>query len=144
MMTLEQNKQNLYYSNQDKIVPVYETDDDGNIIYYEDSDGNKIPLETGETKVVYGEPIGFKGNIALSTSGEAQSVEYGLDMSSYSAVLILDKGLLPLKESSLIWCENEPKKDTDGYIDSESADYKIVKVSPSLNFDKYLLEKVVK
>lgn len=144
MMTLNANKQKLYYANQDKIVPIYETDEDGNIIYYEDSDGNEYPLETGVTKVVYGEPVEFKGNIALSSSGEAQSVEYGLDMSSYSSVLVLDKGLIPLKESSLIWHENEPRNDKDGNVDEESADYRVVKVSPSINVDKYLLEKVVK
>lgn len=144
MMTLNANKQKLYYANQDKIVPIYETDEDGNIIYYEDSDGNEYPLETGVTKVVYGEPVEFKGNIALSSSGEAQSVEYGLDMSSYSSVLVLDKGLIPLKESSLIWYENEPRNDKDGNVDEESADYRVVKVSPSINVDKYLLEKVVK
>lgn len=143
-MTLNANKQKLYYANQDKIVPIYETDEDGNIIYYEDSDGNEYPLETGMTKVVYGEPVEFKGNIALSSSGEAQSVEYGLDMSSYSSVLVLDKGLIPLKESSLIWYENEPRNDKDGNVDEESADYRVVKVSPSINVDKYLLEKVVK
>lgn len=144
MMTLNANKQKLYYANQDKIVPIYETDEDGNIIYYEDSDGNEYPLETGMTKVVYGEPVEFKGNIALSSSGEAQSVEYGLDMSSYSAVLVLDRELIPLKESSLIWYENEPRNDKDGNVDEESADYRVVKVSPSINVDKYLLEKVVK
>lgn len=144
MMTLNANKQKLYYANQDKIVPIYETDEDGNIIYYEDSDGNEYPLETGITKIVYGEPVEFKGNIALSSSGEAQSVEYGLDMSSYSSVLVLDKGLIPLKESSLIWYENEPRNDKDGNVDEESADYRVVKVSPSINVDKYLLEKVVK
>lgn len=143
MMTLNANKQKLYYANQDKIVPIYETDEDGNIIYYEDSDGNEYPLESG-TKVVYGEPVEFKGNIALSSSGEAQSVEYGLDMSSYSAVLVLDRELIPLKESSLIWYENEPRNDKDGNVDEESADYRVVKVSPSINVDKYLLEKVVK
>ena len=144
MMTLNINKQKMYYANQDKIVPIYETDEDGNIIYYEDSDGNEYPLETGMTKVVYGEPVEFKGNIALSSSGEAQSVEYGLDMSSYSAVLVLDRELIPLKESSLIWYENEPRNDKDGNVDEESADYRVVKVSPSINVDKYLLEKVVK
>lgn len=144
MMTLNANKQKLYYANQDKIVPIYETDEDGNIIYYEDSDGNEYPLETGMTKVVYGEPVEFKGNIALSSGGEAQSVEYGLDMSSYSAVLVLDRELIPLKESSLIWYENEPRNDKDGNVDEESADYRVVKVSPSINIDKYLLEKVVK
>ena len=53
MMTLEANKQKLYYALQEKEIPVYEKDDEGNIIYYEDNEGNKIPIETGETELGY-------------------------------------------------------------------------------------------
>ena len=61
MRTLNKNTQKMYYANQDRVVPIYE--------YYEDEDGNMIPLDTGETKLVYGEPIEFKGNISLSNGG---------------------------------------------------------------------------
>ena len=43
-MTLQSNKQAMKYSLQGERVPIYETDENGNIIYYEDSDGNKIPI----------------------------------------------------------------------------------------------------
>ena len=135
MRTLKKNKQNLYYANQDREVPIYE--------YYEDADGNTYPLDTGETKLVYGEPVKFEGNIAMS-GGEVEAQEFGLDISSYEAILILSKGLIPIDETSLIWFENEPKKDIDGNTDEFSADYKIVKISPSINVDKFVLKKVVK
>lgn len=136
MRTLNKNTQKMYYANQDRVVPIYE--------YYEDEDGNMIPLDTGETKLVYGEPIEFKGNISLSNGGEVEVQEYGLDAGSYSAVLVTSKNTLPITEMSLIWYENEPKRDIDGNTDEFSADYRIVKISPSLNVDKYVLQKVVK
>lgn len=136
MRTLNKNTQKMYYANQDRIVPIYE--------YYEDEEGNLIPLDTGETKLVYGEPIEFKGNIAMSSSGEVEIQEFGLSQADYSAILVADKDYIPLTETSLIWFENEPKKDIDGNTDEFSADYRIVKISPSLNVDKYALQKVVK
>ena len=58
MRMLNRNKQKMYYALYGKEVPIYE--------YYIDSDGNEIPLETGETKIVYENPIEFLGNISLS------------------------------------------------------------------------------
>lgn len=135
MRTLNKNKQRLFYANQDKIVPIYEE--------YTDEDGNTYPLDTGETELVYGEPIEFDGNISMS-GGEAEAQEYGLSLSDYEAILITSKNALPIDETSRIWHTSEPTKDDKGYTDEYSADYRIVKISPSLNFDKYVLKKVVK
>lgn len=142
MRTLAKNKQQMYYSLQVGEVPVYETDDEGNIIYIT-VDGEKIPVETGETKIGYGNPVEFFGNIAMS-GGESEAVEFGLNLGDYSAVLITDKGYIPLNETSRIWHTTEPKMNEDGTVDEFTADYYVVKVSPSLNVDKYVLQKVVK
>ena len=142
MRTLNKNTQKMYYANQDRVVPIYE--------YYEDEDGNTIPLDTGETKLVYGEPKEFDGNIAMS-GGEAEAVEFGVSTTDYEAVLLLSKGekdkegnVIVLKETSLVWFESEPKKDAEGNADEFSADYRVVKPSPSLNTVRYVLKKVVK
>lgn len=142
MMMLNSNKQKMYYANQDKIVSIYEE--------YTDEDGNTYPLDTGETKLVYGEPKEFNGNIAMS-GGEAEAVEFGISVADYEAVLLLSKGekdkdgnVIVLKETSLIWFETEPQEDADGNTDEFSADYKVIKPSPSLNTVRYVLEKVVK
>ena len=135
MRTLVKNKQKMYYANQDREVPITET-------YYDD-EGNAYELDTGETELVYGEPVEFHGNIAMS-GGESEAVEFGLDLSQYEAVLIVGKNTLPINEQSRIWHTSEPTKDDKGYTDEYSADYRIVKISPSLNFDKYVLQKVVK
>lgn len=135
MRTLNKNTQKMYYANQDKEVPITET-------YYDD-EGNAYELDTGETELVYGEPIEFYGNIAMS-GGEAEAQEYGLSLSDYEAILVVSKNTLPIDETSRIWHTSETTKDDKGYTDEYSADYRIVKISPSLNFDKYVLKKVVK
>lgn len=135
MRTLNKNKQKLWYSLFNKQIPIYD--------YYEDSEGNRIQIDTGETRLVYDEPVSFFGNIAFS-GGETEGVEYGIDTSQYSAVLVVDKGMLPIDETSLIWHDTEPKYDSENNVDGSSADYKVVKITPSLNSIRYVLERVVK
>lgn len=145
MMTLETNKQKLWYALQDKEVPVYETDDEGNTVYYEDDEGNKIPLETGETKLGYSEPAPFFGNIAFS-SGEVDNLPFGTDISSYDATLVMNKDELPIDENSLLWFETEPQyKDADKTIvEPFSADFRILGIIPSLNQVRYILGRLTK
>ena len=125
----------MYYALFGKSVPIYD--------YYIDSEGNKIPLDTGEVETGYYNPVEFSGNISMS-GGESESVEFGIDISQYSAVLIVDKGSIPIDETSLIWHETEPVFIDNNNVDEHSADYTVVKVIPSLNGMKYLLKKVVK
>lgn len=135
MRMLRKNKQKLYYSLQTDKIPVYSD--------YVQSDGTVIKLETGEYKTGYTEPTMFFGNIAMS-GGETQTQEYGLNLGDYEAVLVVGKNTLPISETSLIWHLSEPKLNDDGTVDEFSADYTVVKISPSINVDKYVLKKVVK
>lgn len=137
MRTLNKNKQQLYYALYNAESPVYETDGNGNIVY--DTDGN--PIETG-TQISYSQAVEFLGNIALS-GGEAYEVEYGVDTGSYDAVLVTEKGLIPITETSLIWFTSEVVS-IGGFPDPDSADYSVVKVKPSLNEDRYILKQRVK
>ena len=57
---------------------------------------------------------------------------------------MLGKKALPITETSLIWQNTEPRFNNDGTVDENSADYKIVKINTSKNYDKYVLSKVVK
>lgn len=131
MRTLNKNKQKMYYAT---LVDTIQEE-------YIDEDGNRYP--TGEPKNIYSEPVEFYGNIAMS-GGEAEAQEYGLSLSDYEAILVVSKNTLPITETSLIWHATEPTNGIDGNTDEYSADYRIVKISPSLNFDKYVLRKVVK
>ena len=144
MRTLAKNKQKMYYALQSGEVPIYETDEDGNIKYIT-IDGEQVPVETGEYELGYSEPIEFFGNIALS-GGDSEVVEYGIDTSAYDATLVTDKGAVPLTETSLIWFQSEVGyKDTaKTIVDGNTADYRVLAVKPSLNEDKYILGKLTK
>lgn len=144
MRMLKKNKQKLHYSLFLKERPEYALDEFGNkIIEYVDEEGNEYYRETGETERVYSLPVEFLGNISMS-GGEAEAMEFGLNTADYEAVLIVDKGLLPIDESSLIWFESEPVINDNGLVDYVTADYSIIKISPSLNVDKYVLKKTIK
>ena len=138
MMTLNSNKQKMYYANQDRVVPIYE--------YYEDEDGNLIPLDTGETKLVYGEPIEFKANISNKLN-EIKWAEYGIDESTNYAQIVASKGSLPLKVGTIIWKKSEiGYEDVDNEIvDENTSDYVVKGVADEgLTEDWYLLKKRVK
>lgn len=145
MMCLASNQQRMYYALQNGQVPIYQTDDDGNILYYKDNEGNSYPLETGEYEVGYTEAVEFFGNIATS-SGEAEAKEYGIDVSQYDAILIVEKGKLPIDETSLIWFEEEiGYKDTaKTIVDGNTATFRVLAVKPSLNVTKYVLGQITK
>lgn len=151
MRTLRKNQQRLQYSLQIAEIPEFET------IYYEDDDGNQYPIDvkpTGKTEVVYGEPASFFASISMS-GGEVEAVEYGLSTESFSAILVLEKGVVPLKEGALIWHTSEPQlKHIEVEIDDialngdfpekTSADFIVVSVRDSLNFTKIILDAVNK
>ena len=144
MRLLEKNKQNLKYALQVGEVPVYERDEDGNIIYIE-VDGQKVPVETGETEPGYSNPIDFRGNIAMS-GGEAEAMSFGVDISEYDAILLMEKNRIPIDETSLIWHTSKVRyiDEQNTIVDRKSADYSIKRVQPSLNFTRYLLKRIVK
>lgn len=144
MRLLEKNKQNLKYALQVGEVPVYERDEDGNIIYIE-VDGQKVPVETGETEPGYSIPIDFRGNIAMS-GGEAEAKSFGVDISEYDAILLMEKNRIPIDETSLIWHTSKVRyiDEQNTIVDRKSADYSIKRVQPSLNFTRYLLKRIVK
>lgn len=140
---LDINKQKMKYSLQGDKVPVYETDDEGNIKYYTDDEGNKIPFDTGSYETSYSEPIEFRANIAFS-GGEAQEQVYGFDASDYDGVIIADNNEFPLEKGSLIWLSSEVGYKESGSVDDTTADFTIVGIKPSLSYTKYMLKAKVK
>ncbi len=143
MRTLAKNKQKMYYALLlgEQEVPVVDKNTGEVIIDYVDGEGVEYPRT--EAQIVYSEPTEFFGNIAMS-GGEAEAVEFGLNIGDYEAVLVLGRNDIPIDETSLIWLNTEPKMMANGYVDRYSADYTVLKVSPSLNLAKYVLKKVVK
>lgn len=151
------NTQKMKYSLQLGTVPKYVRDKNGNIRYetYTDSDGNeifilngegeKIPLETGETEILYSLPIEFLSSLSMS-GGEAQAREFGLDLSAYDAVALVSKNSVPIVEGSLIWVNSEVEYEdvSKTRIKPISADFSVVSVRSSINFVKFILKAVVK
>lgn len=141
MRSLKKNQQPLHYATHSEEIKVYKRDENGNIEYVE-IDGEKIPIELG-TVAGYNEPVLFYANIAMS-GGEAEAREYGFDIGSYEAVLVLSDKTLGITETSRIWHTTAPKINADGTVDVDSADYSVLAVKPSLNGMKYLLKKLPK
>lgn len=130
MRTLQRNKQDLFYAQYLGKLQKQKIDKNGNII------------KIGEKKDTYGEPKPFKGNITMS-GGEVEAAEFGLDLSDYDAKVVFEKNLYPIKEGYIIWHESEPVVDNDGHSLVTSADYRVVKRSPSLNSDRFILKRLV-
>ena len=146
MMTLQSNKQKMYYSLQGERIPIYETDENGNIVYYTDYDGNKIPIETGEYTTVYSQPIPFLANINNKLN-EVVWQDYGIDDSTNYAQLITSKNELPLKVGSVIWKKSEVgyKDDEKTIVDETTADYTVKGIADEgMSEDLFLLRRNVK
>lgn len=144
MRTLNKNKQKMYYAILDKEVPIYETDENGEILF-DLVDGENIPIETGDTKLGYGEPKKLLGNIAMS-GGEMEAREFGLSSEDYNAIVVCGLNEYPIKEGALIWHENEIGYEDDDktIVDADTADYIVIKAHKSLNLVKYILKAKVK
>lgn len=145
MINMQVNKQPLYYALQkSEQVPIYETDDEGNVIY-DEIDGETVPRESGKSESRYEDPVKFYGNINSGNVGESVARAYGVSTGNYEAVLCMHRGELPINERSLIWYETPPKFIQDGseqYVDPKSADYQVKRVPPCLDEIIYLLGRL--
>lgn len=147
MRTLNKNTTQMWYALHRDSEPIYKKDDEGHYIVVYVDESTTPPTEyyekIGTTEEGYGEPVPFLGNIAFNKSGEAETTEFGISLAEYEADVTVSKDLLPIDETSLIWM-HEPLVDTDGYAVESDADFKVLKVRPSLNVTRYLLAKVQK
>lgn len=149
MRMMNRNKRTLYYALLNREVPIYETDDDGNIRYdsFIQSDGTEYTyaVETGETELGYSEPVKMLANISFE-SNETTAQEFGVDVSDYDAIVVFSKSEYPITETSRIWFESTPRyKDAaETIIDGDSADYQVVSVRNTLNEGKAILRHLTK
>ena len=136
----------MKYSLQGERVPIYKTDENGNIVYYTDSDGNKIPIETGEYTTGYSQPIPFLANINNKLN-EVVWQDYGIDDSTNYAQIVTSKDELPLKVGSVIWKKSEVgyKDDDRTIVDETTADYTVKGIADEgMSEDLFLLQRNVK
>lgn len=135
--TGRKNRQRMYYALWMQDQPVYDRDREGNLRL--DEDGQ--PIETGDTRDMYTDPLEFRACIT-GAGGQVEQQAFGA-YGDYDALLYMKKGDLPLKENALIWYTSEPKMKKDGTVDDKSADYVVKRVPPSLNEIVYLLKATV-
>lgn len=137
----------MWYALHRDSEPIYKKDDQGNlIVVYVDNTvtpPKQYYEKIGTTEEGYTAPVSFCGNIAYSKTGEAETTEFGVSLAEYEADVTVSKDLLPIDETSLIWT-HEPLVDDGGYAVESDADFKVLKVRPSLNQTRYLLAKVQK
>ena len=147
MRTLNKNTIQMWYALHRDSEDIYKLDEHGNkIIVYTDT--STVPPtnyyeKIGTTKEGYSYPVEFFGNIAYASSGEAETTEFGVSLAEYEATVTVSKNYIPIDETSLIWLHT-PLTDTDGYAVESDADFRVMKVHPSLNECKYLLAKMQK
>ena len=91
----------------------------------------------------YSEPTDFFASISMS-GGESVSVEFGVDIGNYDAVIVTELNEFPLSETSYVWVSSEPQHSPQGLVDVTTADFRVTAVKPSLNQTKYLLMAITK
>lgn len=147
MRNLKRNKQTLWYALYEGRKIKYKLDATGDKIeVYTDFNTNPPTVyyeEDGEYDS-YSNACEFEGNISFTSSGESHVADFGVNLSDYEAVLVVEKDSIPITETSLIWLNSEPISCDNGEVDPSTADYTVVKLSPSLNEDRYILAKVVR
>lgn len=147
MRTLDKNVVQMWYALHRESEVIYKLDEHGNkIVAY--TDETTVPptvyyVEEGTTKEGYDKPVKFFGNLAFNTSGEAETTEFGVSLTDYEATVTVSKNSIPIDETSLVWTHT-PLTDENGYAIRDDADFRVLKVHPSLNACKYLLAKVQK
>ena len=139
MRTARKNKQALKYALYKGKENIPLLDDNGDIVY--DDDGE--PVMTGSQRPLYEKPVAFYANIAFA-GGEAEAEAFGVALGDYDSRIMLSKGEIPITETSLIFKDSKPVFRTDGSLDDKSADYRVIKVQPSLNYTAYLLKRIEK
>lgn len=141
MRTLKKNKQTMRYALYADRMPVYATDDDGNILY-DTIDGTEVPIETGDYAQGYEAPVEFRANIIFA-GGQAEAEAYGMDVGAYTHKMVTMRKRLPITETTLIFRESEPVY-RDGVLVDTSADFRVIRCADSLNEDVYLLKQITK
>lgn len=136
MQGLKRNQKTLYYQLYAGMVPVYETDLDGNIVI---DPVTGEPLLTGDFKVGYADPVEFRASISAAR-GEAQTDPFGVDTQYDKTVCSCDMDL-PIDELSVLFVDKKPEFDDNGNL-TNTADYKVVKVGKSLNSLLYAIKKI--
>ena len=121
MRSLKKNMQKLYYATYSEEIPVYDTDDDGNIKYVE-IDGVKEPILLG-TAPGYNKSEEFSANISAG-KGDVQADVFGSSV-DYSRTISTCDMDCPITKLTRLWIGCEPQYNEDGSVNGDSANYEV-------------------
>lgn len=144
MRTLKRIKQKMHYSLKSGSVPVYERDDDGNIIY-RIVEGVRVPVTTGDTQDGYTKPEEFFNSITSTLTPEEIQSFGGQNVSL--AKMTYKRGEYPFKVGTVIWKESEIKyrDEEEEQVNPDSADYTVVGIlDMDKNYWRCIMQKVIK
>ena len=137
----------MYYSLPLGEQPIYELDENGEkIIAYIDDEGIIYYKETGDSEMVYSEPVPFQNGISGKLS-EVLVKEFGIDDTSMYAEMDTEANKYPIVAESLIWRKSEIlfKDSNRTILDKTSCDYVVAGVlDEGLNVWNYLLRRNLK
>ena len=131
MRCLDRNKRTFWYALFDKKVSI--TDEYNN--------------ETGETEVVYGNPVATRGNVSAAR-GETATRQFG-DDEGYDRIIVLDDPNTPIDEYAVLWVDSVPSLTAQGALAKTQSgeivtpwDYTVKKVARSINSVSIAISKV--
>ena len=115
----------MYYALLTGKEPIYERDEKGNIVYLIEH-GERIPMETGEKRDIYGDPIEFYNSIS-GTLTEDELQAFGTQNMA-NAKMTYKRGQYPFRTGTLIWKNSPVQYLESGEIDPTSADFRVIGV----------------
>lgn len=127
MRTPRKVRQRMYYALLIGKDPVYELDENGNVVYLIHK-GEMIPQETGETKDIYSTPIEFYNSISGELT-ENELMAFGTQMTA-NAKMTYRREQYPFRTGTLIWKQSEVRflDEEKKKIDPTSADFRVMGV----------------
>jgi len=141
MRTPRRVKQKMYVAYYHDGEPLYDRDEEGNIIYDTMPDGETVPRKVGETPAGYDDPTEFWNSITGDlTEDELQA--FGSEAQGM-AKMTFKRDEYDFAVGDLIWKESEIEY-KDGKVDESSADYRVIGIQcTGRHFFKALLAEVV-
>lgn len=126
MRTPERVKQPMYYALKGEPQPIYERDENGNIIYIIIG-GEQIPKETGDVTNGISSPVPFRNSVGSNlTQDEIEA--FGVQGRTLAS-MTYKRGEYPFEIGTLIWLNSEVRYLKSGEVDEGSADFVVAGIN---------------
>lgn len=126
MRTPRRVKQHMLYALKGESQPIYERDEDGNIIYLIVG-GEKVPKDSGDVTNGISTPIDFYNSIGSQLT-QAEIEAFGVQGRTLAS-MTYKRGEYPFEVGTLIWLNSEVKYQENGDVDEGSADFVVAGIN---------------